>query len=164
MKRFSITFMIALWVCLCSVELTVAQDQKTLKALEEVNEQSRPRLAKRLEEFMAYHRSEEWDKLFKLIDMVNVKNTTLEKFTKVRSEFGWTDFVPEYASKEPPIGLEYRIYGCVTYASDQGRSFQGGTVAYFQNGDWYFTPYFLSYGTGTSPLPCKPQVRSPDLH
>ena len=153
-------FINALMLCACLVVLTVGQEQETLKVLSEVNERSRPRLAKRLEEFIAYHRSKEWDKLFTLVDKENARRKTLESFSKEMSEFDRLDFVPERAMAEQPIGEEYRIYGCVTRKiGDVQELLQGGTVAYLQNGDWYFTPYFISYGSGTSPLPCKPRVK-----
>jgi hypothetical protein len=139
----------------------VGQQQETLKALSVVNEQSRPRLAKRLEEFIAYHRSKEWDKLFKLIDKENASRKTLESFSKEMSAFDRLDFVPERATVEQPVGEEYRIYGCVTRKLGAVEEFlQGGVVAYLQNGDWYFTPYFISYGSSTSPLPCKRDTKS----
>ncbi len=148
-------------LCACSAVLTVGQEQETLKALSVVDEQTRPRLAKRLEEFIAYNRSQQWDKLFKLLDKDNASRKTLESFSKEMFEFGRLDFVPERATVEKPIGKEYRIYGCVTRTNGGVReSVQGGVVAYLQEGDWYFTPYFISYGSGVNPLPCKPSKTS----
>lgn len=144
----------------CSVVLTVAQEQETLKILSVVNEQARPRLAKRLEEFIAYNRSQEWDKVLKLLDKQNASRMTLESFSKERSKWGRLDFVPERAIAGEPLGEEYRIYGCVKYTKgDVQKSLQGGVVAYLQEGDWYFTTYFLSYGSDASPLRCKPPVK-----
>ncbi|MCA1576344.1 MAG: hypothetical protein LC794_03140 [Acidobacteria bacterium] len=151
-------FIIAAMLCACSLVLTMGQDQEMLKVLSVVNENSRPRLAKRLEDFMAYNRSKEWEKLFKLLDKQNAENKTPESFVKEMNEFGRQDFVPERTEAEEPIGQEYRIYGCLTRA-DVG-SVKGGVVAYLQGGDWYFTPYFVSYGSGTSPMPCKAAVNS----
>lgn len=151
-------FIIAVLLCGCSAVVTMGQEQETLKVLAVVDEKSRPHLAKRLEEFIAYNRSKEWGKLFKLLDKQNASNKTRESFAKEMSEFGQQDFVPEWATAEEPIGQEYRIYGCLTCA-DVG-SVKGGVVAYLQGGDWYFTPYFVSYGSSPSPIPCKPQVKS----
>ena len=64
---------VALMLCACSAVLTVGQEQETLKALSVVDEQTRPRLAKRLEEFIAYNRSKEWDELFTLVDKENTQ-------------------------------------------------------------------------------------------
>ena len=140
--------------CACSVVL--GQEQETLRVLSVVDEQSRPRLANRLDEFIAYNRSQAWDKLFKLLDKDNASRKTVESFSKEMSEIGRLDFVPQRASVEKPIGKEYRIYGCVTRTNAGVReSVQGGIVAYLQEGDWYFTPYFISYGSGVSPLPCN---------
>jgi hypothetical protein len=152
-------FIIALWICICSAVLTVGQDKETLRILSVVNEQSRSRLAKRLEEFIAHNRSRDWHQLFKLIDKQNASHYTPESFAKMMSQFGQQDFVPDRATAESPIGQEYRIYGCVTRTSADVKSFQGGVVAYLQDGDWYFTTYFLSYGPDSSPLPCKPQAK-----
>jgi hypothetical protein len=154
-----VQLIIAVWICACSAVLTAGQDKKTLDALAAVNEQSRPRLAKRLEEFIAYHRSQEWDKMFKLVDGHNREKYTPESFATMISAFGETEFVPDHATVEQPVGEEYRIHGCVT-RKRSGKSFQGGTIAYLQEGDWFFTPYFLSY-LNTSPIPCKPQAVGP---
>lgn len=149
-------FVIALVLCACSVVLAVAQEQETLKILSVVNEQSRPRLAKRLEEFISYNRAQEWDKVLKLLDKQNASHTSLETFSKERSKWGRLDFVPERATAEEPKGEEYRIYGCVSYTKGGvQKSFKGGVVAYLQEGDWYFTTYFLRYGSDASPVRCK---------
>lgn len=148
---------VAVLLCVCSVLLTFGQNRKTLEALAVVDEQSRRRLAERLEQFIAHHRSKQWDKLFKLLDRQNAGNKTLEAFAKVMSEVGHLDFVTESATAEEPKGEAYRVYGCVTTrAFGDVRSVQGGVVAYLQNGDWYFTPYFLNYDSEAKPIPCKP--------
>lgn len=137
---------IAVSLCACSGFLTFGQDKKTLEALAVVDEQSRRRLAERLEQFNTYHRSKQWDKLFKLLDRQNAGNKTPEGFAKEMFEVGHLDFVPERSTAEEPRGEEYRVYGCVaTRAFGDVRSVEGGVVAYLQNGDWYFTPYFLNY-------------------
>ena len=148
-------------LCICPVVLARGQDQEMLKVLSVVNEKSRPQLAKRLEDFIAYNRSKEWEKLYKLLDKQNAENKTLESFIKEMNEFGRQDFVPARTEAEEPIGQEYRIYGCLTRA-DVG-SVKGGVVAYLQGGDWYFTPFFVSYGSGTSPMPCKAGVKSGEV-
>lgn len=148
-------FIVALWICACSVVLTVGQSKETLKVLAVVDEQSRPRLAKRLEEFIAYNRSKEWDRLFKLLAKQNARDKTLESFAKEMDRFGAQSFVPERATAEEPVGREYRIYGCLTRAN---RAVKGGVVAYLQEDDWFFTTYFLSFDVdGTTQIPCIPK-------
>ncbi len=141
--------------------LAYGQDNRLLKVLEPVAEKQRPRLAERLKLFIEYHRTQQWGKLFKLIDKGNAENKSVEEFAKEISQMKHFDFVPERTEADDSYGSQYRIRGCVRARTDGGVIwFQGGLVAYLQDGDWYFTPYFISYARNSLPLPCANNPQS----
>lgn len=132
-----------------------SQDDGLIKILGAVDEKQRLQFARRLQLFMDHQRKGEWDELYKLIDKVNAEHWRGKDFAKMMVRFGHIDFVPERSQADDDHGLQYRVYGCVKVGREKKPVwFQGGLVAYLQEGDWYFTPYFLQYDLG-SPLQCK---------
>ena|SRR5215204_1263261 len=147
---------------LVSAPLSYGQDNRLLKVLEPVDEKQRPRLAERLNLFIGYHRTQQWAKLFNLLDKNNAEDKSVEQFAKEVSRMQQFNFVPERTTVESSDGSEYRIYGCVNARANKDIVWlQGGLVAYLQAGDWYFTTYFLRYDRTTSrPLRCDDALKS----
>lgn len=140
-------------VAVCPVR---SQDDGLLKILSAVDQKQRPQLARRLRLFMDHQRKRQWDELFKLIDKVNAEHWRGKDFATMMARFGHIDFVPERSAADDDHGLQYRVYGCVKVRREEKPIwFQGGLVAYLQEGDWYFTPYFLQYDRLGSPVRCN---------
>ena len=133
-----------------------SQDDGLLKILGAVDQKQRPQLARRLRLFIDYQRQKEWDELYGLIDKVNAEHWRGKDFATMMVRFGHLDFAPERSQADDDHGLQYRVYGCVKVRRQEKPVwFRGGLVAYLEEGDWYFTPYFLQYDRLGSPLRCN---------
>ena len=148
---------ILVMVAVCPVR---SQDDDLLKTLGAVDQKQRPQLARRLRLFMDHQRNRRWDELYKLIDKVNAEHWRGKDFAAMMTRFGHIDFAPERSQADDDHGLQYRVYGCVKVSREEKPIwFRGGLVAYLQEDDWYFTPYFLQYDRLGSPLRCTDVVR-----
>ena len=126
-----------------------------LKILGAVDQRHRSQLAGRLRLFMDHQRKRQWNELYKLIDNFNAEHWRGKNFGAMMASLGHIEFVPERSEADDDHGLQYRVYGCVKVRQkEKAVWFHGGLVAYLQESDWYFTPYFLQYDRGGSPLRC----------
>ena len=133
-----------------------SQDDGLIKIFDAVDQKHRPQLARRLRLFMDHQRKEEWNALYKLIDKSNAEHWRGKDFAAMMVRFGHLDFVPQRSEPDDVHGLQYRVYGCVKVGvENEPVWFRGGLVAYLQEGDWYFSPYFLQYDRLNSALRCK---------
>ena len=137
------------------------QDADLLKVLSAVDQRQRPQLARRLRLFIDLQRKEEWNEVYKLIDQINADHWRGRDFGAMMSGFGYVDFVPNgSANDDDGHGFQYRVFGCVkvVHKNEKPVWLRSGLVAYFQSGDWYFTPYYLQFDGNSSRLPCEQPI------
>jgi len=121
----------------------VSSDQKP-DPFANVPESQRERLKSRLAEFVEYHRTKQWNKVYDLIAERD-KNAVegglpREVFLKKKLYSHVRKFTPKSVQKMEDDW--WMVWGCGTF--DRGGSMEAAVEAYLQDGDWYFSDIWSS--------------------
>lgn len=107
-------------------------------------ESQRERLKSRLTEFVEYHRSRQWEKVYDLLaerDKIAVEGgLPKELFLKKKLYSSIRKFTPRSVQKMDETW--WTVWGCGTF--DRGGSMEASVDAYLQEGEWYFSDIWSS--------------------
>jgi len=110
----------------------------------DVTPSPRERLKSRLAEFVEYHRTKQWDKVYDLIAK-SVKNAVEDGLPrdvflkkKLYSRIG--KFTPKSVQKMDDDW--WIVWGCGTF--DRGGAIESAVEAHLEDGDWYFSDIWSS--------------------
>jgi hypothetical protein len=101
----------------------------------------REKLKLRLAEFLEYHRTREWNKVYDLIGEqyknANSEGLSREIFLKKKLYSTIRKFTPTSVYKLDDSHNWWMVSGCGTF--DAGEPIESSVEAYLQDGDWYFS-------------------------
>lgn len=128
-----------------------AQEKKD--AFAEVPATQREKFKSRLEEFVEYHRTRQWDKVYDLIaerHKIAVEGgLPRDVFLSKKLYSPITRFTPESIKKMDDES--WMVLGCGTF--DEGGPMESAVEAYLQDGDWYFSDIW----SAPACVDCKPK-------
>ena len=146
MKKISKVFIFQVFLltfgCLTASVSQDVESKKKTYPFTKISEEKRTRLIERLQKFIEFNRTKDWD---------NAHDMISKQFKK---EFWWADkfrvYVSEHKSRRVKIFTAHyiekndeesllRIKGCATWT---GMRVQTSLAAYWQDDDWYFGDFF----------------------
>ena len=142
-----------------------AQESDLAKVFAPVDTALRQRLAERLQLYVEYERTHQWEKLYDLTSKQYLENDSRDEFVKRRRSFsgnGFSDmlnFAPQ-STVTSYYGIEgnYSIEGCMKVLwKGRVHNWHAGVEAYWENGDWYFSTISAITGIDAPPRPCHKQ-------
>lgn len=150
-------FILLIALLISSVFVAEAPAPQKVSLYAAVPTEQRERLKLRLAEFIEYHRTKQWDKVYDFIAEVDKYTVEGEPprdtFLKQKLYSLINKFTPQLVVRSDDYS-SWIIWGCGSF--DQEGEMESGLEASLQDGDWYFSPIWsVPSGIGRKPRSCK---------